>query len=174
MSLQLLPVPVAVARAVCAGGDVAAALARHGLVPAPDWPHVDTPDALRPLAEHTEHVGEDPGTFLVACGDTVVGDCGWFGPPGAAGSVEIGYGLSPSVRGRGLGSEAVRLLLDWVGARPDVTEVRAEVLPGNTASLALLARLGFTVDGNLSGHLQLSLPLLREVGSTWAGGQPPG
>ena len=161
MSLRLVVVPLTVARSVCGDGDLDAALAGHGLSRVPDWPHVDSVDALRPLAEHPELVGEGPGTFLVADDDLVVGDCGWFGPPGAAGDVEIGYGLAPSVRRQGWGSTAVTLLLAWVRAQPGVVVVRAEVLPGNVASLALLQRLGFALDGHRSGHVQVSLPTQR-------------
>lgn len=157
MSRRLLPAPRDVARAACCGVGVDDALTRQGLERVPDWPHADTLDALRPLAEHPDVVDEGPGTFLVLDDSTVVGDCGWFGPPGTDGSVEIGYGLAPSVRRRGWATGAVALLLDWVRAQPGVVVVRAEVLPGNVASLALLARLGFAVDGRHSGHLQLSL-----------------
>jgi ribosomal-protein-alanine N-acetyltransferase len=118
----------------------------------PDWPHADTFDALRPLAEHPGFTG--PGTFLVVADGQVVGDCGWFGPPDADGEVEIGYGLAPSVRGRGLGRQAVQALLAWVRAQ-GAMRVRAEVLPGNEASLRLLRGVGFEVIGERAGHLVL-------------------
>jgi RimJ/RimL family protein N-acetyltransferase len=84
----------------------------------------------------------------------VVGDCGWFGPPDEDGEVEIGYGLARSVRGRGLGTEAVALLLDWLATK-GAKRVRAEVRPGNAASFALLARLGFVIDDERAGHVVL-------------------
>jgi ribosomal-protein-alanine N-acetyltransferase len=115
---------------------------------APDWPHEDTPDALRPVADHPELAG---GTFLVVEDGVVVGDCGWFGPPDEDGEVEIGYGLAPSARGRGVATEAVRLLLDWVRTQGART-VRAEVLPGNEPSWQLLLRLGFEQVGEKAGH----------------------
>jgi RimJ/RimL family protein N-acetyltransferase len=130
--------------------DLAQAVLSYSAVDVPhagDWPHEDSYDALRPFAEH----GGGPGTFLVVEDGVVVGDCGWFGPPDEDGEVEIGYGLAPSARGRGLGTEAVRLLVEWVrgqGAR----SVRAEVLPGNETSLRLLARLGFEDIGERAGH----------------------
>ncbi|MFN2522360.1 MAG: GNAT family N-acetyltransferase [Mycobacteriales bacterium] len=109
---------------------------------APDWPHADTADALRPHAEHGPP-GEADGTFLIVVDDRVVGDCGWFGRPDEAGNVEIGYGLAPSVRGRGLGTHAVQLLCDWVEHQPGVRRIAAEALVGNEASRRLLLRLGF-------------------------------
>ncbi|MGB8651355.1 MAG: GNAT family protein [Mycobacteriales bacterium] len=151
--IELLPVPPAVAAAVCAYGDLDAVLERPHAV---DWPHDDTADALRPLAEHPEDTGE--GTFLVVHDGEVVGDCGWFGPP-QDGVVEIGYGLAPSARGRGIGTAAVDLLLTWVTSR-GATRVRAEVLPGNEPSLRLLARLGFEDVGAHAGHRVLERPLL--------------
>ena len=114
-----------------------------------DWPHEDTYDAFRMFSG-------GPGTFLVLEDGLVVGDCGWFGPPEDDGTVEIGYGLAPSARGRGLGLAAVRLLVEWVfGA--GAAAVRAEVLPGNEASLRLLARLGFEDTGLRAGHRVLLL-----------------
>ena len=48
---------------------------------------------------------------------------------------------------RGLGREAVALLLSWVEQQPGVRRSTAEVLVGNEASLRLLAGLGFVDDG---------------------------
>lgn len=144
--IELVPITPALARAVVEGSDL-------GELPrVRDWPHADTADALRPLADHPELTG--PGTFLVLQDGVVVGDCGWFGPPGADGVVEIGYGLAASVRGRGLGTEMVRELLAWV-SRQGAEQVRAEVRPGNEASLRLLVGLGFSVVAERAGHLVL-------------------
>lgn len=158
--IDLVPVPLAVAQAVLACDDLAldAALDRDlGSPRVADWPHLDTPDALRPLAEHPEHGGK--GSFLIRADGVVIGDCGWFGPP-SNGEVEIGYGLAPSARGRGSGSEAVRRLVDWVTEQGALV-VRAEVLPGNEASVRLLLRLGFAVVGERAGHVVLSRSVER-------------
>ena len=143
--IELVPATVEVARAVIDGTAVPVPHAR-------DWPHEDSADALRPLAEHPEHTAE--GTFLVLEDGVVVGDCGWFGPPDEAGEVEIGYGIARSARGRGLGSEAVGRLLTWVASR-GAARVRAEVEPGNGPSFALLARLGFVPHEERAGFVVL-------------------
>jgi RimJ/RimL family protein N-acetyltransferase len=109
---------------------------------APDWPHEDTPDAFRGHAEHGPG-GDAVGTFLVEVDGQVVGDCGWFGPPDEQGVVEIGYGLAPSARGRGLGTQAVTLLCAWVAQQPGVRRITAEALVGNEPSRRLLVGLGF-------------------------------
>jgi RimJ/RimL family protein N-acetyltransferase len=144
--IHLVPATEAVARAVL-GLEGFGDLAR-----VPDWPHDDSADALRPLADHPEHTGA--GTFLIVLDGQVVGDCGWFGPPDAYGEVEIGYGVAPSVRRRGVGLQAVTQLLEWVEAQ-GATRVRAEVLPGNEPSLRLLTRLGFHAVDRDKGHVVL-------------------
>lgn len=139
--VSLVPVPHDLAVAVCQGVAVDPVLRPLGLTAAPGWPHDDSADALRPLAEHGSP-GDDGGWLVVVDG-AVAGDCGWRGGPDAAGDVEIGYGLAASRRGQGLGTEAVALMLAWAEAQPGVERVLARVLSGNTASRRLLQRLGF-------------------------------
>lgn len=142
---------------VAATTAIARAVLDHGPVPVPhcpDWPHPATADALRALADHPEHAGE--GTFLICHSGTVVGECGWYAPPGPDGEVEISFGLAPSARGRGLAAEAVGQLVAWTRTRGALV-VRAEVRPGNLDSLRLLDRLGFVPRGERAGHLVLEL-----------------
>jgi ribosomal-protein-alanine N-acetyltransferase len=94
---------------------------------------------LRPLVTQ----GAAPGTFLIVTGDEVVGECGWLGGPDAHGDVEIGYGLAPSARGRGIGRVAVQLLCAWAEDQPAVRRITAEALVGNEPSRRLLLALGF-------------------------------
>ncbi len=91
-----------------------------------------------------------------------VGDAGFFGPPGAAGEVEIGYALVPRARGSGLAAESVALLAGWALSQPGVRALSARVSPGNAASLRLLARLGFSADGQSGEYLRY---VLRDVSS---------
>ena len=147
--IELVPVSQLLAVAVTSYGDIDAALDRPRL---PDWPHDDTADAFRPLAEH--HADTQEGTFLVVHEGVVIGDCGWFGPP-LCGELGIRRRSAPSARRQGHGTEAVAALLAWVG-RQGATTVRAEVQPGNEASLRLLARLGFAVVGGHAGYVVLT------------------
>lgn len=133
--ISLVPVPQDLARAVVSG-DLSVVDA------APGWPHADTVDALRPVAE-----SGGAGTFLVVVEGRVIGECGWYGPPGDDGTVEIGYGLAGPSRGRGHGAAAVAALLEWVCAQPGVRAVSAEVESQNVPSRRVLERLGFAVAG---------------------------
>jgi RimJ/RimL family protein N-acetyltransferase len=81
----------------------------------------------------------------------VIGDIGFHAPP-QDGSVEVGFGLAPSARGAGHGSEALRLLVSWAAQQPDVRRVVARTLADNEPSKAVLSRAGFRdvgKDGNL-------------------------
>src|ERR1700675_3728684 len=49
----------------------------------------------------------DPGT------DAVVGACGFKGPPGADGIVEIAYGVTPDQQGKGYATEAAEALVAY-------------------------------------------------------------
>ena len=104
---------------------------------APGWPHDDTFDALGFTGGWMWLVLDDA--------DRIAGECGTKGPPDEAGRVEIGYGLAPASRGRGLGTRAVAALLDELASTGAVREVIACVHPGNVASKRLLERLGFDV-----------------------------
>jgi RimJ/RimL family protein N-acetyltransferase len=73
---------------------------------------------------------------------TAVGGAGFHGPP-AHGSVEIGYDLSVSGRGFGWATDAARVLSEWALAQPEIEAVMATTDPLNTASQAVLDRVGF-------------------------------
>ncbi len=84
--------------------------------------------------------------LYVLDGARVVGSGGVKAPPLPDGEVEIGYGMAPAYRGRGLATEAARALtLEALaqGAR----RVSAFTTPDNTASWRLLQRIGYVRDG---------------------------
>jgi RimJ/RimL family protein N-acetyltransferase len=145
--LVLVPQTMAAARALLAGED-------PGLPLAEGYPHADSLDAAR---MQVQHGGPDDGGWFVTLAEDgrVVGDCGTFGPPDDDGRVEIGYGLAAPSRGRGIGTEAVGALVDWLVSLPEVQVVTASVEVGNEASRRLLARLGFTLVGEQDRHWQL-------------------
>lgn len=72
---------------------------------------------------------------------------------------EVVYALDPSVWGRGLGTELVVALTAYGHETLGLDELHATVDPANSASLALLERLGYELlddideDGELTRHL---------------------
>lgn len=106
---------------------------------APDYPHDDTADGLRMALSQ----GLPPGWWVVVQGE-VVGDCGVHGPVSDDGEIELGYGLAPSARGRGVGSEVVGRLAAWLSVQPQVRAVVARgVRSDNAPSRRVLEAAGF-------------------------------
>ena len=73
----------------------------------------------------------------------VVGSCGYKGPPGPDGVVEIAYGVEPAFQGRGYATEAARALTDYAFRSGAVCVVRAHTRPHNNASTRVLTKCGF-------------------------------
>ncbi|MFI9200580.1 GNAT family N-acetyltransferase [Streptomyces sp. NPDC053048] len=73
---------------------------------------------------------------------SVVGSIGLFWPPND-GTLEIGYGIVPSRRGRGYAPEATRALAEFALTAPDVHTVFANVELANPASVRVLEKAGF-------------------------------
>jgi ribosomal-protein-alanine N-acetyltransferase len=74
---------------------------------------------------------------------TVVGKCGFKGPPAADGMVEIAYGVSPEYRGKGYATEAAQSLTEYAFSSGKVRVVRAHTLPEPNASTRVLTKCGF-------------------------------
>jgi len=84
--------------------------------------------------------------LYVIDGARVVGSGGVKAPPLPDGEVEIGYGMAPAYRGRGLATEAARALTREALAQ-GARRVSAFTTPDNTASWRLLQRIGYQRDG---------------------------
>ena len=65
------------------------------------------------------------------------------------GCVAIGYMLLPNERGKGYGSEAVQLMVDYLFLTKDIVRIQAETHPDNIASQRVLERAGFTKEGHM-------------------------
>ena len=148
--LVLEPVSQETAQAVLEGRP-------DGLRRGDGWPHDDTLDALRMVAEHGSEA------WLILEDGVVVGDAGTHGPPDEHGDVEIGYGLAASVRGRGLSSEFVPVLAQRLLARPGVKRVVARaVLADNVPSRRALERAGFELEREADGLVWYALKPVGE------------
>ena len=66
---------------------------------------------------------------------------------------EIGYWTAPQARRRGVALAAARLLIRWAFEQARLERLELLTYPGNTASQALAARLGFTRIGLVRGFL---------------------
>ncbi|MEQ7005568.1 GNAT family N-acetyltransferase [Actinopolymorpha sp. B17G11] len=78
----------------------------------------------------------------------VIGYAGYHGPPDDRGMVEVGYTVDPGHRRQGYATAILAALLERAAAEPAVQVVRASISPDNEASLATIAKFGFTKIGD--------------------------
>jgi RimJ/RimL family protein N-acetyltransferase len=131
--------------AAVAGDEPLAAALGHAVVPG--WA------TFRGALEHTRDTGVgDPrwGPCFFVAGEppALVGWGGYKGPPDADGTVEIGYEIAASCRGRGLATDAARTMVTEAFADPAVHRVIAHTLPEHNASNHILRKLGFVFAGD--------------------------
>lgn len=145
-AIALVPIDLPRLRRLAASQRVdfgAAAVADGALPPA----HVAA-QALARLQAGTPAPWCVPYLIVVQARDAVVGGCRFKSAP-VDGCVEIGYGVAPSERGRGIATVAVRELLRLATVSGLVRQVVAHILPDNAASSRVVARLGFTAGATL-------------------------
>ncbi len=67
---------------------------------------------------------------------------------------ELGWGVAPRFQGQGMAFEAASAALAWCDETLNAPRTVCMISPGNTASLKLAARLGFTryADGDYKGE----------------------
>ena len=115
---------------------------------------------LRRVAHDLTSAGS-PHSYLIACGNEIVGLCGYKHPPRPDGSVEIGFGIAVARRNRGYATAAVALLLARARRDPCVATVVAETRTYNLASQSVLRRNGFAIWGGRSDDVEGELILWR-------------
>lgn len=63
------------------------------------------------------------------------------------GIAEIGYGISEEYQNNGYATEAVKALLEWAFTDPKVIAIEAETESDNIASIRVLEKCGFKLNG---------------------------
>jgi RimJ/RimL family protein N-acetyltransferase len=96
-------------------------------------------------------LGEHGSWLMVADGEAV-GLCSYKAPPGAAGDVEIGYGVAPERRRLGHATRAVSLIVEEARQDTRVRAVRAETALANLPSQRVLEANGFVQVGRGMDH----------------------
>ena len=150
LNLTLRPVPLTEARLLLAGRPTEAMRQSWH----PEYPMADTLSALALVIGGYEAtvcpLVHQPAWWVsqIVVDSWVVGDIGFHGPPGdqTPYRVEIGYGVVPAWRGRGVASQACALIVEqaWtLGAEVIV----ADTEPDNLASQRVLLRNGFRSAG---------------------------
>jgi RimJ/RimL family protein N-acetyltransferase len=98
-------------------------------------------------------ISADGGTLMVVYDHEVLGAVSWRRRQTAAAShcCVLGIGLFPRARGRGYGTQAHRLLVDYLFAHTTVRRVETTTETGNIAEQKALERAGFRREGVLRG-----------------------
>jgi RimJ/RimL family protein N-acetyltransferase len=115
------------------------------------------PIARQPLLAGLPLRNEHNGSLLIErIGDGVpVGTIGYrkvmFGPPPDSDAWQIGIDLPAETRGRGYGTEAQRLVADWLFATTPVNRVEAATDIDNAPEQRALEKAGFVREGVLRG-----------------------
>jgi RimJ/RimL family protein N-acetyltransferase len=114
----------------------------------------------RPLDEliiKNELIGEHGGTLMVEriAGSEAIGTVSWrqvrYGPTPESIAWNVGISLIPEMRGLGFGSQAQRLLADYLLATTSVNRIEAATDIANLAEQRALEKAGFMRDGVLRG-----------------------
>lgn len=89
------------------------------------------------------------GIFAKQEGDKLVGILEAFNFDRKVEMVTIGYFLAESYWGKGIATEAVRLLVSFLFEQVNVNRIQAEVMPGNEPSKRVLLKNGFIKEGTI-------------------------
>jgi len=128
----------------------------------PTWPADDLTRASfkRRIDRYGVEIGRDEAYpfFLVdAADDGVLGGLNLTNlRRGAASMASLGYWMGAPHAGRGLMSEAVRMLIPFAAARLKLRRIEAACVPENAASLRLLEKAGFAREGYAREYLAIN------------------
>jgi RimJ/RimL family protein N-acetyltransferase len=100
------------------------------------------------------------GYYQILEGGVVVGGIGFHGPP-RDGLVEVGYGVVPSVRGRGVATTALRLLLQVACDQGGVHRVCGRTSEDNVASQKVMLGVGMELVGRDPDFLHYEMELAK-------------
>ncbi len=84
----------------------------------------------------------------------LIGSCGYKGEPDENGTVEIGYEIKESFRGKGLATEAAIALSRNALAAKEVRQVIAHTVPYENPSAAVLRKAGFEKESEVADETE--------------------
>jgi RimJ/RimL family protein N-acetyltransferase len=117
-----------------------------------NWSGYTSQGRLRQEFEESGFIGPDSGRLIVAQGDDSVGNVAWRKV--YYGKLDwwcwnIGISLLPGARGRGIGTQAQRLLVEYLFNVSTAERIEAYTDIENIAEQRALERVGFTKEGTI-------------------------
>lgn len=122
------------------------------------WESFGPDDAVRLVTDQSAVVPDTPDSWLqlaliLSESATVIGDCGIHFLADDSQQVELGITLAPAYQGRGLATEALSAVLEYVFDRLGKHRVFAVTDAENHAARSLFRRLGFRHEAHFVEHL---------------------
>ena len=119
-----------------------------------DWETFDKDEALNFIHDQTDKSLRNTEEWIQIAvalkdSDQLVGDCALKRTDIDGSIAEVGYTIAPLYQGNGYAVEAVTLLIKTLFEDHHVHRIMARVDPRNDASIKLLHRLGFELEGRL-------------------------
>jgi RimJ/RimL family protein N-acetyltransferase len=111
------------------------------------------PRSIRDSVEDGTVIGDDHGMLIIerTDDDTPIGTVGWrasrYGPTNGSRAWQLGIHLVPEGRGQGFGTEAQRLVADYLFATTDAFRVEASTDVDNVAEQRSLEKAGYRREG---------------------------
>jgi RimJ/RimL family protein N-acetyltransferase len=123
-----------------------------------DWPAFDDPEVVDEIvAGQLQQVAEGSAHYWAACpiadAEAAFGLCDLSDIDTQHRRAEIGFLFARTHWGQGYAAEAMQAIIDHAFGPLGLERLWARFHAGNTASRALLARLGFSYEGLLKAHI---------------------
>jgi RimJ/RimL family protein N-acetyltransferase len=116
---------------------------------------VTTRPPVDEMIKENRLIGEFGGTLIVERAEIPIGTVSWrqvrYGPNPESVAWNIGVALIPEARGQGSGTQAQRLLADYLFATTSANRVEAATDVDNLPEQRALEKAGFSLDGVLKG-----------------------
>jgi RimJ/RimL family protein N-acetyltransferase len=108
-------------------------------------------EARRARTAEREAAGESVA-FVVEVDGEAVGVASMFGFYPFARHAEVGINLLPEARGRGVGTAAIRQLVEFGFVRRNLRRIHLQAIASNAAAIRSYEKAGFAVEGRLREH----------------------
>jgi RimJ/RimL family protein N-acetyltransferase len=121
----------------------------------PEAPHPLTRerfDAQTAPRAADEAAARDTVFFVVDVDGVAVGGAYLFDFDLFAGHAQAGINLLPSARGRGIGTAAVALLVDFGFVRRNLRRIHLQAIASNVAAIRAYEKAGFVIEGRQREH----------------------
>jgi RimJ/RimL family protein N-acetyltransferase len=96
--------------------------------------------------------GEGSAGFVVEVDGEAVGSASLFDVDAYARHAEAGIGLRPDARGRGIGTEAIRQLVEFGFVRRNLRRIHLQAVASNVGAIRAYEKAGFVVEGRQREH----------------------